>query len=293
MDANTPTETQSTPQAQEQPKDTRSQMIEDLNKLQSEASEGEEPKAEEPVVEATEDQESSEEVEDSEEAEDSEESDDSKDKKKKPNRYQKLKAREQAVRELAQKNASERDDAVKIANVFRNRYLQTEAMLKNIIAQVKANGFEVSEHQLENIQLKQRQSEQDLMKNIEEQQEKERIKTEIETTRKEMALDFATTSFNLAKRFAPDVTFDQQKSIARQILRVHALRLESGEESTIQQSAKEVFSLLQKSNPEREQLEANDRAPRTFKPGKAAPIKYESRRDEAVAFLDSLMKEGR
>ncbi len=284
MEENTPTETQATTTSTTEPT-TREKMLADLETdIQSEEKEASGTETEE-----KESKEASEE--DSESDDDSSEKDDEKedekegDKPAKKNRYQKMRSKLQASEELAKKYSSERDEAVKYANIYRQRLLALQERYKSVI---EVNKLELNPVEEENFKLKLNNKEQELTKKLEEELIRERQKEELIAVQRQQSFEFAQEALNLTSKFVSNKT--DLKPTAGALLKAHAIALRADPDTSLSDTAKVFFAMKNKNNPEALQHQANNiPRPLVNKPTGTKPT-FKSTRDEALAFLDAELK---
>ncbi|MBL0320572.1 MAG: hypothetical protein IPP74_14950 [Alphaproteobacteria bacterium] len=275
--------------------DLRTEMINSL-KGEVESEEGAEGTEEEVVKEskpkAKAKAEETEDSSDEEESKDSDEEEEEKDtdKPKKPNRYQRLKAQASAAQELAQRNARDLDEAVKIANLYRNRAIALEKRYNEELAKAKQVGYEVPHEAEENFRLKMKLSEQELEQSIRQQQDEARAKSLVESEVQDKAAQFTEQALSLSSGYG--LRGEEAKDFARKVLRGYAIAAEAGEEVTMAEVAQTLAAVSQqrkKASQVRDQLETNSGAPKRInaRAGGITPD-YPSTRDGMIAYLKSV-----
>lgn len=211
---------------------------------------------------------------DDEQKEDDKDPEEKDDEKKRPNRYQKQKAKIEAQQVLIKKVSSERDDAIKIANTYRNRLLKVvDKYEKDFKALQAGRSPSDTDHELWSLKAKQQEAEE--LAYMDKKQQEERIKAEIDAARSEQAIDYRVEAFELAKAYG--LKGDESKAFARKVLLYTATEWESGNTKlTLKEAAKEFGLLLRKKKtPEQEQFDVNSSAPSTIRRGGGKPPSYE------------------
>lgn len=224
---------------------------------------------------------------DSESKDDESKDDDKEDDKssKKQNRYQRLKAKAEAAQNLVKVATSERDEAIKYANIYRKRFQALEKRFTSIISD---KNVEINPVDEENFSLKLRNEEQKLADEIDNYHQQERIKQEIQEQKQELSRDFATEALNLVSKVTKNK--EEYRPLAKKVLTAHAIALRSNPEQTMQETAKLIFAMMKKTSSDNEQHEANKSVPRPLVRGAsrqgARPV-FKSMREEALAFLEN------
>lgn len=273
--------------------DLKAEMKEFLDK-EAQAEKQDDGKENPQPGESDEEAEADEQEEDSEDSEEKD-SEDKKDDKKKPNRYQKLKAKNEALQALAQKHSADTNKAVEIANVYRNRYIQAMERLKAIENQAARGEYKPDPREQENWSLKSKLQEDEYRKEIEKKQSEEQAKQEILQAKEQMKEEYRSSALKLAKRFG--MAGDEGKQFARQVLKAYAFSVQAGEPDSMEEIASTLMSAnkrRQQGNLEREQLTANRSAPSPIRTGSGrAPSydivgDYDKDRKAMKAYLESL-----
>jgi hypothetical protein len=282
-----PTETQATTTSTPEPT-TREKMLADLETdIQSEEKEasGTETEAKEPENKEASDDDSTPDDDSSSDEDDEKEGEKEGEKPAKKNRYQKMRAKLQASEELVKKYSSERDEAVKYANIYRQRLLALQERYKSI---TEANKIELNPVEEENFKLKLNNKEQELTKKLEEEQIKERQKEELIAIQRQQTHEFAQEAINISSKFVTDKS--QLKQYAAELLKAHAVALRADPDAEMSDTAKIFFAMQKKNNPEAVQHQVNNvPRPLVTKPTGTKPT-FKSTRDEALAFLDAELK---
>lgn len=214
-------------------------------------------------------------VEDKKEAKDDEDEDkDEQDKDKKddkpvkPNRYQRVKKqRDDALATLAQKE-EHFNKAVKVANAWRQEAKLLEKELQTVISKAKTSGFErsadeerafLSDRELANMRLE---------KEYDEQLKKESVHKQAIAIKERFKQEFIDNAHDLSQKYGVH---------PKKLMTAYYAELESGEKTTMEDVAKdmgEVETLRKRRSGLNKQIEANDGAPRTSKPGKSVGVDY-------------------
>jgi len=228
-----------------------------------------------------------EEVESDESEEESEESVDTKpeDKKSKPTRWQRMKARAQAqveeAKHQADKFANERDEAVKIANVFNLRAKALEQKLNQFIQAAQQGEVSLSPVEAENFQLRLMQQEQQFAQQYEHEIAKSRQEAQIHQRVASLRDNLTAEAYELSAKF----TGAKNKDFARKVLQSYAAAIQADPNATLEQTARLVHGLSTKS-VEREQLAANSSAPKPRTSStKGTTPQFKDIREEMAYFL--------
>jgi hypothetical protein len=197
------------------------------------------------------------------------------DEKKRPNRYQKQKAKIEAQAALISKVTSEKDEAIKIANAYRNRLLKIVAKYEADMKAVQAGKVPSdADHELWALRSKQEEAKE--LEAIDKKLQEDRIKAEIDQNRSEMSQDYQAEAMSLAKSYG--LAGEEGKAFARKVLLYTATEWESGNTKLTLKDAAKEFGLLMKKRrqtPEQEQFDANSKAPSTIRRGGNRPPSYE------------------
>jgi hypothetical protein len=239
-------------------------------------------------VEVSEDEQSTETDEESEDKEDKGEEEEEGEKKK-PNRYQKLKAREEAALAQARKHAGESQEALKIANTYRLRYLQAVERLREIQEQAVEAGWEPNPLEDENWTLKQQQRERELQQEFEKKQYEESVKQEMIETKQNMAAQFQQEALTLANKSG--FKGDEARQFGSKVLRAYAFAVKAGEDVTMQDVASNLLQVIDKRRSAgmiSAQHRINGSAPKPIKPGHARTATYDATPEGMESFLKSL-----
>lgn len=291
----TPSETSAAPAAQT---DLRSEMISSLKsdveatEKNEEAAETEEKVNPEQPSEkkvAKEDEGEEEPSDEGSDEEKTEKEDPDTDKPKKPNRYQRLKAKSEAAMALSQKLQNEYDEAIKIANLWRNRALANEQRLKQELERAKTTGYETSPLADENFHLQLKLREQELESQIAQKQAEMRAQREVEAEKQEMATQFQEQALSLAQTMG--LQGANASKMAVKILRAYAAENSAGGEVSMQEIAQALAAVSQRQNSAaavRAQLESNAGAPKPVRGRGGAAPDYPATNEGMAAFLRSL-----
>lgn len=290
---NTSTETQTT-DTSETVGDIRNQMLKDIDDESSNNTQDDidskETDKEDKTSDKSDDKEDDSDKDDSEKDSDKEdeESDDKSDKSK-PNRYQRLKAQRDTFKKQVEEVSSERDEAVKYANIYRNRYIAINSRLKQMEKAAQDSGAELNPLDEENFKLRLSQSEQELTKQYEQALEQERIKTQILTQKQEQTNLFITEALGIADKFVQDKA--QLKPFARDLLKAHAIALRTDPEAQLKDTARLVASLKGLNSSERIQHEVNSSVKRPIKPtNSGGKPTFKNVREEMMASLEEELR---
>ena len=276
MEPETPTEKPTT--------DTRTEMIAEAEKLSQESEETQETKPE--VKE-------SEKPEEDRKPKPEDESDKDDPEAKKPNRYQRQKARAEAAEVLANKNAGERDEAVKYANVFLNRYESLVKEHKELRAKAAKAGLTFSPESDENFSLKQKERERQLYAKWEEQkaldtkkQQEEYAKNNMQEELKEQSRVYAKEAMTVVSKYMNGSSDEEMRKGAAKVLKAYAFACRAGEDMSMDEVAATLFQVTRKKSDEERQLEVNSGAPSTLRPGKSGMV-FKDNRSEMLAYAKS------
>lgn len=215
--------------------------------------------------------------------------------KNRPNRYQKQKAKIEALSVLQKKTVSERDEAIVIANQYRDRLQKVVAKYEADLKAFKAGKVPTDADQ-ELWVLKAKQEEAVRIKEIQEQQEQERVKQEILQSKQEQAAEYQTEALGLAKSHG--LAGEEAKTFARRVLLYCATEWERGNKVSLKEAASEfgvVLKSRRQASQEQEQREVNGNAPRILQKGGTRAPSYdikgksdEEAKKTMAAFLESL-----
>lgn len=230
-----------------------------------------------------------------EDSEGEKEEDSKEDEKKRPNRYQKQKAKIDALEVMVKKHSSDVNEAVKIANIYRNRFKQAVERLQQIEHQVKSGQYQPNAHEEENWMLKSRQQEEGYKKEIEKQQQQEQAKQEILYAKQEMAEGYRSEALGLAKQFG--LVGPQGQEFAKKVLKAYAFSLKAGESDSMKDIASTLATVSKQKRQgqlEREHLDNNRSAPSPIRTGTGRVPSYDltgdydKDRKQMKAFVESL-----
>jgi hypothetical protein len=270
------------PGSSEPIKSTSEQMKEFVSEL-----EGKEEKPEESLeVEASNEDEPSEKKEE-------EEEDPEKDEKKKLNRYQRMKARAEEATKQLETVAKDKHEAIKIANIYRQRYLALEEKLKQFQERAKPAGIEESDVERENFSLKMREKERALSEEFEKSSKEEQAKQMLKARVDEMTQGYIDESFDIAAKYG--YQGEQAKDVARKALKAYAFARQAGEDVTLKEVAETIMQVSKNRNiasQEKSQLEVNRKAPSPMRKGPGTIPNYGNDKDSMKAFLAAVGYKG-
>jgi hypothetical protein len=195
--------------------------------------------------------------------------------KNRPNRYQKQKAKIEALTTLQKKTVSERDEAILIANQYRERLLKVVKKYEDDFKAFKAGKIPTDSDQ-ELWTYKAKQEEAERIAEIKKQQEQERIKAEINEAKAEQAAEYQSEALGLAKTYG--LAGDEAKTFARRVLLYAATEWERGNQVSLKDVASEFGSILKNrrlASQETEQRAANAGAPKILQKGGTRTPNYE------------------
>jgi hypothetical protein len=286
--------------ANSEPKDIRADMLSFVEKGSDIEDENpESPESNESEEKQEEDNEDSEEdsSKDDEESKDEEKDDDDSEPKKKKNRYQKQKAKIEALSSTVKTVTTQRDEAIKIAYSYRTKLEAVIAKYKKDFETFKS-GNQLSEAEQKLWLLETKNKEKEQMEQLQVEQEKERIKQDILLEKEEMKVQFQTEALSHAKRFG--LSGDEAKIFARKILLYTATETEAGREISLEEVANDfgqIFAKKKTGSLNKQQSVVNKSTPRTFssKSGKVPSFDLQHKDPDEdkrtmLAFLESTGK---
>lgn len=280
-----------------EPKDIRSEMLSFVEEKGSELEDeqgSEQTQTDEPIEKEEDSEEDS-----SKEDEDSKDEDSEKDESepKKKNRYQKQKAKIEALSTTVKNITTERDEAIKIAYSYKTKL---EAVIQKYKKDIEAfkSGKQITDAEQDLWLLQTKTKEKETMEQLKIEQEKERIKQEILLEKEELKVQFQTEALSHAKRFG--LSGEDAKSFARKILLYTATEAQAGREISIEEVANEfgqVYAKKKTGSLNKQQSIKNASLPRTFssKSGKVPSFDLQHKdpeedRKTMLSFLESIGK---
>lgn len=269
----------------EQAPDIREQMLADVEKIDTEEVAETQDAGQPTEIKAEESEESD--KEDKEDEEKSDDKEDEADKPAKPNRYQRLKARAEAAAKLAEKHGTERDEAVKIANIYRNRFLAIQQQYQKL---VESNGIQISPEADENFRLKQAQRERELAEDFDRKNAEQRALAEAQAEKQALSEQFTSEALSLAGKSG--LTGKEARDFAREVLVSFSMMRNAGDTNITMKDIAVRLRNLRTAQSSSEnisrQREANATAPRPIGGKKGANVDYPATREGMAAFVESL-----
>lgn len=239
--------------------------------------EGEQAEKEQPDQETS--KVAEEDEEDSEEKESDEKKEASDENSKKPNRYQRMKAKLEVAEKRSFEAKQNEHKALVIANQWRAHAQAVEAEFKRVLDATK---YQLDPRDVELFHARRNQALTGTTQQLEQARHQQMQQEQIRQQTEELAAEFTATAVGLAKKY-PGLP-------AKKILQGYAAVVESGEDVTLEQVAENMAHALRhpvRASAEKQQLEANASAPNTLKPGRASPPKYGRDTAGMQAFLHS------
>jgi hypothetical protein len=206
----------------------------------------------------------------------------------KPTRRQRMKARLLAqvdeAKQQANEFARERDEAVKIANLFKIRTEALQRKFNDFIAKAQQGEADFSPMEAENFRLRQVQMEQDFARQYDQNMAKLAQENAVKQRVSEHSQTLSNEALNLSTKFIGV----KDKGFAREVLQAYAAAIHINPEATLEQTAKIVFG-MKNQNQDRAQLESNKSAPktRTSTVTKGTTPQFKSITEEMEHFLSS------
>lgn len=220
----------------------------------------------------------------------SEEKDESEDKDpKKPNRYQRLKAKSEELSKKLEKESADKTTAVKYANIYRQRYLALEEKLKSFQERAKSAGVEESDVERENFSLKLREKERGLSEEFDNNSRQEQAKQLLQQRVDQMTNDYIDESFGIAKKYG--FQGEEAKSVAQKVLKAYAFARQAGEEVSLKEVAETIMQVSKNrtsASLERKQLDSNRSAPAPMRKGPSVVPTIKADKDGMKAYLNSI-----
>lgn len=285
------------PQTSEKPTEATPNASEEMLKFAEELQNGKQEDVDPPKPKSDDDDEDSEkdpdEASDDEEEKDPEEKDEEK-KNPKPNRYQRQKAKIESLEASYKKSSAETLEAIKYANIYRNRLNQVLAKYEADL-KAAAEGKLPTDVEQENWSLKAKQKESEYTAELDKQHQMEAAKREIEDSKQQMVVEYKTEALGISKKLG--FVGQDAKDFARKVLKHYATELQDNDKVTMQEVAQELAAMTkqrQAAVAQRGQIDNNRTAPRTLKTGLGHAPSYdlsgdsEKDKNTMLAYLASL-----
>lgn len=271
------------------PVDLRSEMVQHLRAEDSPAQDGKGAEAQESPVKVAGDEASAEGAEakdapskDGEAAKD-EEGTEAEDKPGKPNRYQRLKLREQQAQQEAKTAKKDAHEALLIANAWRAEALALRQEYETALKEAQAVGYKRSPKDDELFETRRKLQELSLREEFAKRQTEESKKEEIAQYHRQQVESFQEQAIATAKKY-PGVP-------PQKILLAYAAMREAGEDASLEDAAETLAAVYMKKQTsaqhaaERKQFQANGSAPKPIRASGGPPPSYPSSKEGMKAFI--------